>query len=59
MLFHMKTTINLADELYRDAKKAAVDRKVTLTHFLEQAIRHELAGGVTTKFELADCSFRG
>lgn len=59
MLFHMKTTINLPDELFRDAKKAAVEGRITLTELFERAVRHELSGRSTNEFRLPDGSFKG
>ena len=38
----MKTTLNLDDELLREAKKHAADRGTTLTRFVEEALRGAL-----------------
>jgi hypothetical protein len=38
----MKTTVNLNDELLRRAKKLAAERGVTLTAFIEGALREAL-----------------
>lgn len=35
----MKTTLNLNDELLREAKKRAADEGTTLTHVVEQGLR--------------------
>lgn len=43
MLRHMRTTVILPDELYRQAKTASQAAGRTFTSFLEQAIRRELA----------------
>lgn len=43
MLRHMRTTIILPDELYRQAKAAAHSADRTFTSFLEEAVRRELA----------------
>ena len=43
MLNHMRTTINLPDDLMRQAKKAALDSDSTLTEFIASAIREALA----------------
>lgn len=43
MLICMRTTLNIDDELMRDAKKAAIDRGTTLTRVIELALRQELA----------------
>ncbi len=38
----MRTTLDLPDTLYREAKKAAVERGVTLKALLTQSLRKEL-----------------
>jgi hypothetical protein len=43
MLKHMRTTINLPDDLVRQAKKAALDSDTTLTEFVANALREALA----------------
>lgn len=43
MLRHMRTTVILPDELYRQAKAAAHALDRTFTSFLEEAVRRELA----------------
>lgn len=43
MLRHMRTTVILPDELYRQAKEAARSADRTFTSFLEDAVRRELA----------------
>jgi hypothetical protein len=43
MLRHMRTTINLPDELIRQAKKAALDADTTLTEIIGDALRAALA----------------
>ena len=35
----MKVTVNLADELVKVAKKAAIDREVTLGELIEEGLR--------------------
>jgi hypothetical protein len=55
----MKTTINVAVEMYREAMKAATDRRLTFSEFLQVAIRRELAGKTKHAFKLEDCSFKG
>jgi len=42
MLICMRTTLNLNDELMRKAKKAAAESGVTLTSFIEDAVREAL-----------------
>jgi hypothetical protein len=39
----MQTTLRLDDELYRQAKAQAAARGISLTRFLEEAIREQLA----------------
>ena len=43
MLKHMRTTINLPDELILQAKKAALESKTTLTEIIANALREALA----------------
>jgi len=43
MLRHMRTTINLPDELIQRAKKAALEADTTLTEIIENALRESLA----------------
>ncbi len=38
----VKTTINLTDELLRQAKRRAAHRGITLTRFIEDALRAKL-----------------
>jgi hypothetical protein len=42
---HMKTTINLPDDLIRQAKKAALDADTTLTEIIVNALREALLKG--------------
>lgn len=42
MLEHMRTTVILPDELYRQVKERARAEDRTITSFLEQALRNEL-----------------
>lgn len=48
MLEHMRTTVILPDELYRQVKERTRAENRTVTSFLEDAIRHELARRVST-----------
>lgn len=41
----MKTTINLNDQLLRRAKRQASSRGITLTRFIEDALRAKLMDG--------------
>jgi predicted transcriptional regulator len=43
MLKHMRTTINLPDDLVLRAKKAALERDTTLTEIIANALRESLA----------------
>jgi hypothetical protein len=43
MLRHMRTTINLPDDLIVQAKKAALDSKTTLTEIIANALRATLS----------------
>jgi hypothetical protein len=43
MLKHMRTTINLPDDLVLRAKKAALEGDTTLTEFIANALRESLA----------------
>jgi hypothetical protein len=47
----MRTSLVLDDDLVQQAKHLAVDRKLTLSEFVNQAIRAELAGTSTGKIE--------
>jgi hypothetical protein len=42
MLKHMRTTINLPDDLILRAKKAALEADTTLTEFIANALRESL-----------------
>ena len=42
---HMKTTIELPEELFVAAKKEAAERRVTLKALVESGLRRELAAG--------------
>ena len=44
MLLCMRTTIDIADELMRSAKKRAADENATLRTVVERALRQYLAG---------------
>lgn len=44
MLICMRTTLNIDDQLIREAKKKAAETGKTLTAVIEDALRHELAG---------------
>lgn len=42
MLFCMRTTLNLEDQLMLDVKRKAAERGTTLTRFIEEALREHL-----------------
>lgn len=44
MLLCVRTTIDLNDELFRRAKRAAVRERITLRTLIERALRAHLAG---------------
>lgn len=43
MLIHMRTTINLPDDLILQAKRAALDADTTLTEIIANALREALS----------------
>ena len=45
MLFCMRTTLNLDDELMRQTKRRAIERGFTLTALIEEALREHLRDG--------------
>ena len=57
----MKTTINLNDQLLRRAKRQASSRGITLTRFIEDALRAKLMDGdrVSPAFKLNLKTVRG
>jgi len=62
MLICMRTTVSLSNDLYREAKKAAVDLGMTVTALIEAALReslqrHHRVRGRRTKTRLP--TFRG
>ena len=42
MLICMRTTLNLDDDLIREVKRRAADRRQTMTQVIEQALREHL-----------------
>ena len=46
MDFHMKTTIELPDDLFVAAKKRAAETRTTLREIFERGLRRELAEGL-------------
>ncbi|MGH2758827.1 MAG: DUF2191 domain-containing protein [Actinomycetota bacterium] len=55
----MKTTLNLDDELLLRAKKRAAERGVTLTRFVEDALRDVLLARPTGSYRFTWKSERG
>jgi hypothetical protein len=57
----MKTTVEIADPLLREAKRLARERRTTLRSLLESALRRELADRVRPRkpFRLKIQTFRG
>ena len=56
----MKTTVNIPDDLYREVKKLAADRKSSIGDLVTEALRQAMRPpGNTEFFRLADGSFRG
>jgi Arc/MetJ family transcription regulator len=57
---HMKTTIEIADALFADAKRQAARRGVTMRTLVEQGLRQVLAEGSAPKaFTLRRATFKG
>ena len=58
---HMKTTIEIADALFREARTLARKEGTTLRSVVERALRREISarGAQRKKPGLRDASFRG
>jgi succinylarginine dihydrolase len=58
---HMKTTIEIADALFADAKRQAARRGVTMRTLVEQGLRQVLAEGRSkpAAFTLRRATFKG
>lgn len=41
----MRTTLNIDDELLKEAKIAAIREGITLTEYIERALKHECRAG--------------
>lgn len=52
-LDHMKTTVNLDDELLRAAKRRAAARGTTLTAIIEESLREALTAKPTAPYSFA------
>lgn len=60
MVSHMKTTIDIADDLLLKAKRQAHRENRTLREVIEEALRKQLASsGGTDTFRLKRRSFKG
>ncbi|MFL5262469.1 MAG: type II toxin-antitoxin system VapB family antitoxin [Anaeromyxobacteraceae bacterium] len=56
----MKTTIDIADALLREARRAAERDGTTLRALVEEGLRHALRDrSAAQAYTLPDCSFRG
>lgn len=56
----MKTTVEIEDRLFEQAKREALRRKTTLRCLIEAGLRNELKRPPTRKkFKLRDGSFKG
>ena len=59
MVTHMKTTIEIADELLVKAKRQARRQGRTLRDVVEEALREKLAAGSRQPFTLRKHAFNG
>jgi hypothetical protein len=60
MVSHMKTTVNLPDELLHEAQELARRERTTLRELIETGLRTVLRQrSSTTSFELTDASVEG
>lgn len=57
----MKTTVEIPDELLREAKQVALRKRTTVRALIEQGLRLVVRDrrGRTQRFTLRDASFRG
>jgi len=59
-MVRMKTTLDIADPLLREARKVAARERTTLRALVEQGLRQVVAQRKQrTKFRLRDASFKG
>ena len=59
ILIHMRTTIEVNDDLFRRAKQLAAAEGVTLREIVESGIRSELARRRRGRYRIPDRSFGG
>jgi Bacterial antitoxin of type II TA system, VapB len=60
MVDHMKTTVNLPDELVREAQELARRERTTLRELIETGLRAVVKErSVSSRFDLADASVDG
>lgn len=58
MLWHMRTSVDIPDPLFRQAKKAARDRGTTLRQLLLDGLRSVVGGAERSRrHRMKDCSF--
>lgn len=58
-MVHCMTTVEIADELLKAAKRTAAARGTTLRDLIERGLRHELDADRDTAFTLVDASCTG
>lgn len=60
MVSHMKTTVDIPDDLFEHAKELARRDRSTLRELIEAGLRHEIRQRETReRFRLRKASFRG
>lgn len=60
MVSNMKTTVNISDTLYEEARAAARARGTTIRVLIEEGLRHSLAEfNKPSTFKLRKASFKG
>lgn len=55
----MKTTVEITDDLLRQAKKVALESRTTLRDLIERGLRREIENHCSRAFTLPDESFGG
>jgi Arc/MetJ family transcription regulator len=59
MVSHMKTTIDIADDLLEKAKSRASEENKTLRTVIEEALRVRLSEGLPRRFRLRRHPYKG